>query len=65
MNKQIIGEPTCGPNCGGLNYEAEYERLRAENEKLREELREECREIEILRAKLSIVHLIFGGSDNG
>lgn len=56
MNKQIIGEPTCG-----LNYEAEYERLRAENEKLREE----CREIEILRAKLSIVHLIFGGVDNG
>ena len=57
-----MSELTCG-----LNYEAEYERLKAENEKLREEVsyfeeKARCteRENEILRAKMSMVYLIYG-----
>ena len=62
-----MNELTCG-----LNYEAEYERLKAENAKLREkcgyfEEKVRCteRENKILRAKLSMVYLIFGGDSNG
>ena len=57
-----MSELTCG-----LNYEAEYERLKAENAKLREEFsyfeeKARCteRENEILRAKMSMVYLIYG-----
>ena len=61
-----MAEPTCG-----LNYEAENEQLKAENAKLREkcsyfEEKLMCteRENEILRAKMSMVYLIFGGDGN-
>lgn len=62
-----MSEQTCG-----LDYESEYERLKAENAKLREECsyfeeKARCteRENEILRGKISMVYLIFGGDDNG
>lgn len=56
-------ERTCG-----LNYEAEYERLRAELEKANYEnryLRDDCKELRhtigILEAQMYVVRLIFGG----
>ena len=54
--------------CGDMDYEAEYHKLRDETAKLREELKymqmnaRELRENDnILRAKLDMVYLIFGG----
>ena len=49
-----------------LNYKAEYERLKAENEKLNEEInwyRDSRFEMERMRAQLDIVYLIFGGAN--
>ena len=51
----------------GLNYEAEYERLKDENNCLKEKMfhieekaKYMCDEIKILNAKMSVVNLIFG-----
>ena len=47
-----------------IDYKASYERLKAENEKLKEELnwyRDNNFELERMRAQLDIVYLIFGG----
>lgn len=51
----------------GLNYEAEYNRLLDENKALRERMldaerkaKETGRDVEILRAQMEVVHLIFG-----
>lgn len=49
-----------------LNYKAEYERLKAENEKLKKEInwyRDSRFEMERMRAQLDIVYLIFGGAN--
>ena len=49
-----------------LNYKAEYERLKAENEKLKEEIdwyRDIDFEMKRMRAQLDIVYLIFGGAN--
>ena len=49
-----------------LNYKAEYERLKAENEKLKKEInwyRNSRFEMERMRAQLDIVYLIFGGAN--
>ena len=49
-----------------LNYKAEYERLKAENEKLKEEInwyRDVDFEMKRMRAQLDIVYLIFGGAN--
>ena len=49
-----------------LNYKAEYERRKAENEKLKEEInwyRDSRFEMERMRAQLDIVYLIFGGAN--
>ena len=49
-----------------LNYKAEYERLKAENEKLKEKInwyRDSRFEMERMRAQLDIVYLIFGGAN--
>ena len=51
-----------------LDYKAEYERLKAENRKLHEEiewLRTNDLEMKKMRAQLDIVYLIFGGRSNG
>lgn len=51
-----------------LDYKAEYERLKAENRKLHEEiewLRTNDLEMKKMRAQLDIVYLIFGGKNNG
>lgn len=54
---------------GSINYEAEYERLMAELEKakceimyMRDRAKEADRENVVLRAKLEMVELIFGGN---
>ena len=49
-----------------LDYEAKYERLKAENEKLKEEInwyRDSSFEMQRMRAQLDIVYLIFGGAN--
>ena len=49
-----------------LDYKAEYERLKAENEKLKEEInwyRDSEFEMGKMRAQLDIVYLIFGGAN--
>ena len=49
-----------------LDYKAEYERLKAENEKLKEEInwyRDIDFEMKRMRAQLDIVYLIFGGAN--
>ena len=49
-----------------LDYKAEYERLKAENKKLKEEInwyRDSRFEMERMRAQLDIVYLIFGGAN--
>ena len=49
-----------------LNYKAEYERLKAENKKLNEEInwyRDSMFEMERMRAQLDIVYLICGGAN--
>ena len=49
-----------------LDYKAEYERLKAENKKLNEEInwyRDSRFEMERMRAQLDIVYLIFGGAN--
>lgn len=51
-----------------LDYKAEYERLKAENRKLKDEIewyRNSTFEMEKMRAQLDIVYLIFGGKNNG
>lgn len=51
-----------------LDYKAEYERLKAENIKLKDEIewyRNSAFEMEKMRAQLDIVYLIFGGRSNG
>lgn len=51
-----------------LDYKAEYERLKAENIKLKDEIewyRNSAFEMEKMRAQLDIVYLIFGGKNNG
>lgn len=51
-----------------LDYKAEYERLKAENIKLKDEIewyRNSVFEMEKMRAQLDIVYLIFGGKNNG
>ena len=51
-----------------LDYKAEYERLKAENRKLKDEIewyRNSTFEMEKMRAQLDIVYLIFGGRNNG
>lgn len=47
-----------------LDYKAEYERLKDENKKLKDEIyyyRDMVNEFEKMRAQLDIVYLIFGG----
>ena len=49
-----------------LDYKAEYERLKAENEKLKEEIdwyRDIDFEMKRMRAQLDIVYLILGGAN--
>lgn len=55
-----------------LNYEAEYKKLREENECLRvenaclfQENAEQTRQLDILRAQMEVVRLIFGGGNDG
>ena len=51
-----------------LDYKAGYERLKAENRKLKDEIewyRNSTFEMEKMRAQLDIVYLIFGGKNNG
>ena len=56
----------------GLNYEAEYNKLREENECLKAKNEwlhqgraEQERQLDILRAQMEVVRLIFGGGNGG